>query len=60
VHGASEPSFATTIVLIDTRVEGNFINKKFVKRHRCYDSRDKWTIALRLGSKNCTEKLLAK
>jgi hypothetical protein len=23
-----------TIVLINTRVEGNFINKKFVKRHR--------------------------
>jgi hypothetical protein len=26
----------------------------------CHDSRDKWTIALRLGSKNCTEKLLAR
>ncbi len=23
-----------TIVLINTKVEGNFINKKFVKRHR--------------------------
>jgi hypothetical protein len=23
-----------TTVLINTRVEGNFINKKFVKRHR--------------------------
>ncbi len=23
-----------TIVLINTRVEGNFINKKFVRRHR--------------------------
>jgi hypothetical protein len=23
-----------TIVLINTRVKGNFINKKFVKRHR--------------------------
>ncbi len=23
-----------TIVLIDTGVEGNFINKKFIKRHR--------------------------
>jgi hypothetical protein len=23
-----------TIALINTRVEGNFINKKFVKRHR--------------------------
>ncbi len=23
-----------TIVLINTRVEGNFINKKFIKRHR--------------------------